>query len=69
MSFTDHLRLCLVLGLALLPILAFGFGIAWLVAVSPLSAPATIALAFAAMVLATPPFCWLAARIMDLIAP
>ena len=69
MSFTDHLRLCLVLGLVLLPILAFGFGIIWLVAVSPLSAPATIALAFAAMVLATPLLCWLMILIMDRIAP
>ena len=69
MSFIEYLRLCLGLGLAIIPILAFTFGLTWLIVVSPLSAPVTIALAFAAMVLATPPFCWLAARIMDLTAP
>jgi ABC-type antimicrobial peptide transport system permease subunit len=68
-SFIEYLRLCLGLGLSIIPILAFAFGLTWLIVVSPLSAPVTIALAFAATVLATPPFCWLAARIMDLTAP
>ena len=69
MSFTEYLRLCLALGLAVLPFLAFALGLAWLAAVSPLSIPATIALAFAAMVLATPLLCWLMILIMDRIAP
>ena len=69
MSFTDHLRLCLGLGLAIIPILAFAFGLTWLIVVSPLSAPVTIALAFAATVLATPLLCLLMLWIMDRIAP
>lgn len=69
MSFIEYLRLCLGLGLSIIPILAFAFGLTWLIAVSPLPGPVTIALSIAAMVFVTPPLCWLALRIMDLIAP
>ena len=69
MSFIEYLRLCLGLGLAIIPILAFAFGLTWLIVLSPLNAPATIALAFAATVLATPLLCLLMLWIMDLIAP
>ena len=69
MSFIEYLRLCLALGLAIIPPLAVAFGFTWLIAVSPLSIPATIALAFAALALATPPMCWLMILIMDRIAP
>lgn len=69
MSFIEYLRFCLGLGLSIIPILAFAFGLTWLIVVSPLSAPVTIALAFAATVLATPLLCLLMLWIMDLIAP
>ena len=69
MSFTEYLRLCLALGLAILPFLAFAFGLACLVAVSPLHGPATWALAFAAIIFAAPPLTCLAVRLMELIAP
>ena len=69
MSFIEYLRLCLGLGLAVLPFLAFAFGLAWLAVVSPLPGPVTIALCIAAMIFATPPLAWLAAHIMDFIAP
>ena len=69
MSFIEYLRLCLGLGLAVLPFLAFALGLTWLAVVSPLPGPVTIALSIAAMVFVTPPLCWLALRIMDLIAP
>ena len=69
MSFIEYLRLCLGLGLSIIPILAFAFGLTWLIAVSPLNAPVTIALAFAAMIFAAPPLVWLSAHIMDFIAP
>ena len=69
MSFIEYLRLCLGLGLSIIPILAFAFGLTWLIVVSPLSAPVTIALGFTAMIFAIPPLTWLAAHIMDLIAP
>ena len=69
MSFIEYLRLCLAFGLAIIPILAFAFGLTWLIVVSPLSVPVTIALAFAATVLATPLLCLLMLWIMDLIAP
>ena len=69
MRFIEYLRLCLGLGLAIIPILAFAFGLTWLIVVSPLNAPVTIALGFAAIIFAIPPLTWLAAHIMDLIAP
>ena len=69
MSFIEYLRLCFVLGLSIIPSLAFAFGLTWLIVVSPLSAPVTIALAFAATVLATPLLCLLMIWIMDRIAP
>lgn len=69
MSFIEYLRLCFGLGLSIIPILAFAFGLTWLIVVSPLSAPVTIALAFAATVLATPLLCLLMLWIMDRIAP
>ena len=69
MSFIEYLRLCFGLGLSIIPILAFAFGLTWLIAVSPLNAPVTIALGFAAIIFAIPPLTWLAAHIMDLIAP
>lgn len=69
MSFIEYLRLCLGLGLAVLPFLVFALGLTWLAVVSPLPGPVTIALSIAAMVFVTPPLCWLALRIMDLIAP
>ena len=55
--------------MAVLPFLAFALGLTWLAVVSPLPGPVTIALSIAAMVFVTPPLCWLALRIMDLIAP
>lgn len=69
MSFTEYLRLCLGLGLAIIPILASASGVVWLIAVSPLNVPATTALAFAIIIFAALPLGWLATRIMDLIAP
>ena len=69
MSFIEYLRLCIGLGLSIIPILAFAFGIVWLVTVPPLHAPIAVALAITAMIFATPPLAWLAAHIMDLIAP
>ena len=69
MSFIEYLRLCLGLGLAVLPFLAFALGLAWLAVVSPLPGPVTIALFIATIIFATPPLCWLALRIMDFIAP
>lgn len=69
MSFTEYLRLCLGLGLSVAPILAFAFGLTWLIVALPLNAPVSIALIFAAMIFATPPLCWLVVRLMDLIAP
>ena len=69
MSFTEYLRLCLALGLAALPILAFAFGLAFLVEVSPLHDPATIAMTIAATIFVGPALACLAARIMDALAP
>lgn len=69
MSFTEYLRLCLGLGLGVAPILAFAFGLTWLIVALPLNAPVAIALIFTAAIFATPPLALLAAHIMDLIAP
>lgn len=69
MSFIEYLRLCIGLGLSLIPILAFAFGIAWLVTVPPLHGPIAVALAIAAIIFAGPALACLAGRIMDLIAP
>ena len=46
MSFTEYLRLCLGLGLGVAPILAFAFGLTWLIVALPLNALVAIALIF-----------------------
>lgn len=69
MTFTGYLRLCLGLGLSIIPFLVLAFGLAWFIEVSALPDLISVGLAFITAVFVVPALCEVMVRAMDLIAP